>query len=135
MSNGEYLRLPCMSKFGAPVPPKLVFGGFDGDEYEESKSLIMTFVVKNHDDENMNKKAEEWEKVFIEHLKDFEKNNASALNLTVAFTSERSMQDEIDRASKGDVVTILLSYLLMFVYIALGLGQFKSVSRILVRMP
>ena len=57
---------------------------------------------------------------------------APTLNLSIAFTSERSIQDEISRSSEADVVTILLSYCLMFAYIAVGLGQFKSVSRILV---
>lgn len=126
------MKLPCMSKFGAPVPPELVLGGFDGDNYEQAQALILTFVVKNHDNEEDNKKAEAWEKEFINYLKKWQKNG-SRLNLTVAFSSGRSMQDEINRASKGDVVTIVLSYLFMFAYIALGLGEFRSVYRIMVR--
>ena len=132
MSNGQFMKLPCMSKFGAPVPPKLVLGGFERDNYEQAQALIITFVVKNHDNEEDNKKAEAWEKEFINYLKNWEKNG-SRLNLTVAFSSERSIQDEIDRASKGDVLTIVFSYLFMFAYISVGLGQFRSVSRILVR--
>ena len=133
MSNGEFMKLPCMSKFGAPVPPKLVLGGFEGDKYEQAQALIITFVVKNHENEEDNKKAEAWEKEFVNYLKNWQKND-SRFNITVAFKSERSIQDEIERASKGDVLTIVLSYLFMFAYIALGLGQFKSVSRILVRL-
>ena len=132
LSNGQFMKLPCLSKFGAPVPPKLVLGGFEGDNYEQAQALIITFVVKNHDNEAYNKKAEAWEKEFINYLKNWE-TNGSRFNLTVAFSSERSIQDEIDRASKGDVLTIVLSYLFMFAYIALGLGQFRSVSRIMVR--
>ena len=132
MSNGQFMKLPCMSKFGAPVPPKLVLGGFERDNYEQAQALIITFVVKNHDNEEDNKKAEAWEKEFINYLKNWEKDG-SRLNLSVAFSNERSIQDEIDRASKGDVFTIVFSYLFMFAYISLGLGQFRSVSRIMVR--
>ncbi|XP_057308798.1 NPC intracellular cholesterol transporter 1-like [Hydractinia symbiolongicarpus] len=131
-SNGDYLKLPCMSKFGAPVSPKLIFGGFPGTAYYQSKALIITFVVKNHKNKANNKKAEAWEKVFIDYLKNWKKNEAWKYNLTVAFSSERSIQDEINRASEADILTIILSYLLMFLYIAIGLGQFKSAARILV---
>lgn len=131
-SNGDYLKLPCMSKFGAPVNPKLIFGGFPGTAYYQSKALIITFVVKNHKNKANNKKAEAWEKVYIDYLKNWKKNEAWKYNLTVAFSSERSIQDEINRASEADILTIILSYLLMFLYIAIGLGQFKSAARILV---
>jgi len=132
MSNNPALMLPCMSEFGAPVPPKLVFGGFIDDDYTTAKSLIITIVVVNHRNEADNKMAEAWEAEFISYLKNYSANVAGSKNLSIAFSSERSIQDEINRASEGDVLTILLSYLLMFVYIAVGLGQFKSFSRILV---
>lgn len=134
MENGLYLKLPCLAKSGAPVQPKVILGGFNGDKYSTAKSLIITFVVNNHKNENENKKAEAWEKAFIDYMKYWEKEEAPALNLSVAYSSERSIQDEISRASESDVATILISYLLMFLYIAIGLGQFKSCARILVRL-
>ena len=132
MSNGVFLQLPCMSEFGAPVPPKLVFGGFTGDNYAESNALIITFVVKNYLSDKENAKAEAWEKVFLEHVKQWKEDVAPILGVNVAYSSERSVQDEITRTSESDVITILVSYLLMFVYIAVGLGQYKSITRILV---
>lgn len=132
MANGQYLKLPCMGKFGGPVSPKLALGGFDGDDYSTATTLIITFVVNNHRDESKNKKAEAWEKVFIDYIKKWEQNETLSANLSIAFTSERSIQDEISRASESDVVTILISYCLMFLYIAVGLGQFRALDRILV---
>ena len=122
-----------MSAFGAPVPPTLVLGGYDGDNYIGAKSLIISFVVNNHKDESKNKKAEAWEKAFIDYLTLLQKDDDfKKLNLSIAFSSERSIQDEINRSSEADILTILLSYVLMFTYIAIGLGQFKSIPRILV---
>ena len=134
MSNGQYLKLPCMGKFGGPVTPKLALGGFKGNDYSTATTLIITFVVNNHKDEAKNKKAEAWEKVFIDYMKNWVQNETLSANLSVAFSSERSIQDEISRASKSDVVTIAISYCLMFLYIAVGLGEYRSLDRMLVSL-
>ena len=53
-------------------------------------------------------------------------------NITVAVMAERSIDDEIERESAGDVSTIIISYTVMFVYVTLALGEFNSFERILV---
>lgn len=131
-ANGEFMKLPCMSAFGAPVPPKLVLGGYDDDDITNAKSLIITFTIRNHNDDTLNSKAIAWEKEYIAFLKKWEQEIAPALNLSIAYSAEYSMQDEIRRASESDVSTVLLSYTLMFLYIAVSLGQYKSPSRIIV---
>ena len=131
MSTGQFLHLPCMTTFGAPNTPSIVLGGYDGDNYSSAKSMMITFAVKNSVNEADNKMAEAWEKAFINYLHNW--HNGTENNITIAYSSERSIQDEINESSISNVVTILLSYLLMFLYIAVGLGQFKSMSRILVR--
>lgn len=52
--------------------------------------------------------------------------------MDVAFTSERSIEDELDRESRSDILTIAVSYLIMFAYIALSLGQVRKCSTLLV---
>ena len=52
--------------------------------------------------------------------------------MDVAYSSERSIEDELERTSHSDVGTILISYLIMFAYIAISLGQIRSFSRLLV---
>jgi len=46
---------------------------------------------------------------------------------------QRSIQDELNRESQGDVLTILVSYLVMFAYVSIMLGHYHSCARILVR--
>lgn len=53
-------------------------------------------------------------------------------NMDIAFTSERSIEDELDRESRSDVSTILVSYVIMFAYIAISLGHIRSFSTLLV---
>ena len=49
------------------------------------------------------------------------------------------MQDEINRESRSDVLTIVLSYLTMFVYVSVMLGQYRwPISRwpvSIIRLP
>lgn len=54
-------------------------------------------------------------------------------NLTITFSAERSIEDEIDRESNSDISTIVISYVIMFVYISLALGHIRSFRRLLVR--
>lgn len=49
-------------------------------------------------------------------------------NMSIAFSAERSIQDEINRESQSDVATILISYTVMFIYIAFALGQYNVYS-------
>lgn len=65
---------------------------------------------------------------FIRFMKDFKNPN-----LTIAFSAERSIEDEIDRESNSDISTIVLSYAIMFVYISLALGDIHNCRRLLVK--
>lgn len=47
--------------------------------------------------------------------------------MDVAYYSERSVEDELDRESHSDMFTITISYLVMFLYIVFTLGRSKIV--------
>lgn len=66
-------------------------------------------------------------------MKDWMENKKPAF-MNIAFTSERSIEDELNRESQSDIVTILVSYIIMFGYIAVSLGQIRSCARLLVRI-
>ena len=53
--------------------------------------------------------------------------------MEVAFNSERSIEDELQRETYGDIMTIAISYLMMFVYITFSLGRITKWSRFMVR--
>jgi hypothetical protein len=52
--------------------------------------------------------------------------------MSVAYSSERSIEDELERESEAELVTVVISYAVMFVYIAVALGHFRSFKTILV---
>ena len=51
--------------------------------------------------------------------------------MDVAFRSERSIEDELQRMSESDVPTVIVSYVIMFIYISLALGNTESPARLL----
>ena len=50
--------------------------------------------------------------------------------MDISYVSERSIEDEVIRESVGDIVTISVSYIMMFAYVTLSLGKFSLVSPI-----
>jgi len=125
----------CLAKYGGPIEPAIALGGFETPEggspkYETSKALIITFLVNNHHNKTNLGPAKEWEKRFVEYMQNWTATMPDWVD--VAFTSERSIEDELERGSKSDISTIIVSYVIMFMYIALALGQMKTCDRLLV---
>ena len=125
------LNEPCLGAYGGPVNPNIALGGFNGTAYENATTMIITFIVNNYQDKSKLKKAMAWEKAFLEYMKEYVQNSSNR-NLTISFSAERAIQDELERESDTDIITIFVSYMIMFLYITVALGQFKSCSRILV---
>lgn len=52
--------------------------------------------------------------------------------MEIAFNAERSIQDAIEELSESETSTVLISYTVMFVYVAVALGSFRSFYTLLV---
>ncbi|KAL3514868.1 hypothetical protein ACH5RR_027585 [Cinchona calisaya] len=115
----------CMTAFKAPLDPSTSLGGFSGNNYSEASAFIVTYPVNNVVDEEGNdtKKAVAWEKAFVQLAKEELLPLVQSKNLRLAFSSESSIEEELKRESTADVITILISYLVMFAYISLALGD------------
>lgn len=61
---------------------------------------------------------------FLDFMAKWDQNDRPNF-MDVAWTTEKSIQDELDRTSKAEVITMVISYLLMFVYVAFALGRIK----------
>jgi Niemann-Pick C1 protein len=130
--NNPY-DLDCLGSYGGPIDPAIAFGGFlqPGDNlaknpsFEKAQSVILTYLVNNKDDSSLLGPALEWEEQFVALMHNYTSSNRSQ-HLDIAFTSERSIEDELNRGSKSDISTIAVSYLLMFLYIAMSLGHVES---------
>ncbi|XP_045537295.1 NPC intracellular cholesterol transporter 1 isoform X3 [Papilio machaon] len=129
----------CLAPYGGPVLPGVALGGFlapgepltSTSRFHQADALIITILVNNKHDTSQLKPALEWEKKFIEFMKNYTENEMPSY-MDIAYTSERSIEDELDRESQSDVSTILVSYFIMFAYIAISLGRFTTCSRLLI---
>lgn len=68
---------------------------------------------------------------FIDFLKDWEANEKPDY-MDMAYLAERSIEDEIKRLSEAEFMTVVISYLVMFVYISVALGRISSFRTVLV---
>nr|AAB63372.1 NPC1 [Mus musculus] len=128
LNDTSLLHGPCLGTFGGPVFPWLVLGGYDDQNYNNATALVITFPVNNYyNDTERLQRAWAWEKEFISFVKNYKNPN-----LTISFTAERSIEDELNRESNSDVFTVIISYVVMFLYISLALGHIQSCSRLLV---
>uniref|UniRef100_A0A8C2X7Y7 Niemann-Pick disease, type C1 n=1 Tax=Cyclopterus lumpus TaxID=8103 RepID=A0A8C2X7Y7_CYCLU len=128
LNDTTMLHDPCLGTYGGPIFPWLALGGYDETNYNNATALVITFPLNNYLNDSVRLgKALAWEQEFIKFMKNF--NNP---NLTVAFSAERSIEDEIDRESNSDVGTIVISYAIMFIYISLALGHINSCRRVMV---
>ncbi|WKA09248.1 hypothetical protein VitviT2T_026913 [Vitis vinifera] len=120
----------CMSAFKAPLDPSTALGGFSGNNYSEASAFIVTYPVNNAIDKEGNEtgKAVAWEKAFIQIVKDDLLPMMQSKNLTLSFSSESSIEEELKRESTADAITISISYLVMFAYISLTLGDTPRLS-------
>lgn len=123
----------CMSKFGAPIDPYMVLGAFPTakniPDYTKAQALIITVTIRNQKQGKDLENALAWEKTFLEFMKTYQSEW-----FDVSYRAERSIEDEIERESNSDIKTVVISYLIMFFYIAIALGRIRSLRTVFVDM-
>ena len=124
---------PCMSKGGIPVQPYYMLGGFPDKNYREASAAVMTILLDNYDHRSQDQtnqanlaKALEWEKAFVDFMHTYTRTRNISHIFDIAFNSERSIEDELEKETSGDIPTIATSYALMVLYIVLALGKVTS---------
>ncbi|EGW08630.1 NPC1-like intracellular cholesterol transporter 1 [Cricetulus griseus] len=129
--DGTSLALSCIADYGAPVFPFLAVGGYQGTDYSEAEALIITFSLNNYpaDDPRM-AQAKLWEEAFLKEMQAFQDSMADKFQ--VAFSAERSLEDEINRTTIQDLPVFAISYIIVFLYISLALGSYSRWSRVVV---
>eukprot|EP01132_Coremiostelium_polycephalum_P006736 gene6736-8352_t len=117
------LTADCMDSVGAPVNPKVVLGGWTNQSIDAT-AFVVTFLLKNPP--ALINQAMAWEQIWLNNVEEYNRNS----NLVnIAFSAERSVQDELARESSADIPTILISYTVMFFYVSVALGKFYPFPR------
>ncbi|GJJ07483.1 hypothetical protein Clacol_001685 [Clathrus columnatus] len=116
----------CLPDFQQPLMPAYILGSPLGDgpkNWLESRSLIITLVVMDSLENDFKEKAEEWERTlraFLEQLSAVSVDEASS---KVFFSTGVSLEEELNKSTNTDIRIVVLSYFVMFLYVALALGK------------
>lgn len=111
----------CLPPFQQPLKRSMVFGGLDDDgDVLTSKALVISLVVNNHLDSSEN--AMEWENELKTYLLETVIPQAEERGLRLSFSTEVSLEQELNKSSNTDARIIVISYLAMFLYASLALG-------------
>ncbi|UTT94256.1 hypothetical protein NDA17_002448 [Ustilago hordei] len=132
----------CLPLFGQPLKPNIVLGGLpDNSQPSNARSAVITYVLNNSLNKTLLYAAEEWEQMLLDLLQSVAAEPArrsqakesgldphplsvrrKELGVQIAFSTGVSLETEIASSSNTDVGIVVLSYLTMFVYVALSLG-------------
>ncbi|KAI1317366.1 hypothetical protein EDD11_008546 [Mortierella claussenii] len=121
----------CLPEFQQPLKPDIILGGFDDQDYLSAKAFIITYVIQNSVDPNVTARAHEWELHYLEFMDNLVKNHVDGIwteDLRISYSSEASLEIELNKSSNTDVRTVVLSYLVMFLYASVALGRFQISS-------
>lgn len=114
----------CLPKFGQPIEPNMVLGGLkNSDDVADSSAIIVTWVVKNAPEGSPEvKRAMDWEASLRSTLLDVQKE-ASDRGLRLSFSTEISLEEELNKSTNTDAKIVAISYVMMFIYASLALGS------------
>ncbi|KAL4924187.1 sphingolipid transporter NCR1 [Aspergillus undulatus] len=126
----------CLPDFSQPLRPEMILGGYEETgNILDSKALIVTWVVNNHPQGSDGEaKAIEWEDTF-QRVFQVVQEEAETRGLRVSFSTEASVEQELNKSSNTDAKIVVISYIIMFIYASLALGSVTMTWRSLIRNP
>lgn len=125
----------CLPKFGQPIEPEMILGGANSSDVASSSAIIVTWVVNNAAEGSTKvKEAMDWEASMRLFLLDLQKE-ASMRGLRLSFSTEISLEQELNKNTNTDAKIVVISYIVMFIYASLALGSTTLSLRTILRSP
>ena len=117
----------CLPDFQQPLMPEYVLGSVPDDPEEPSRflnarALVVNYVVSDSLDTAIQERATEWERALRKYLLGMQEL-ALEVGLKYTFSTGVSLEEELNRSANMDVRIVVLSYLAMFFYVSLTLGN------------
>ena len=122
----------CLPDFQQPLVPQYVLGTVPADpenplRFLDAKALVVNYVVSDSLDKGIQDRAMEWERTLKQYLLDMQ-GPALEAGLKYTFSTGISLEEELNRNANMDVKIVVLSYLAMFFYVSLTLGNGAAVK-------
>ncbi|KAJ7781498.1 patched family-domain-containing protein, partial [Mycena metata] len=118
----------CRPDYEQPLAPQYVLGGVpikeDGSkDFLGAEAMIINYVVNDSLDPEVQAKAMEWEETLRAYLEKLDSESDSKAGLRIAYSTGVSLEQEINKSANTDVKIVVFSYLAMFFYVSLTLGN------------
>lgn len=124
LCTGQPGRQECLPDFQQPLQKDMILGGWESSgNVLDSKALIVTWVVNNHPEGSEGEaRAIDWEKSLRDLLVSAQQE-AHARGLRLSFSTEMSLEEELNASTNTDAKIVVVSYIIMFLYASLALGS------------
>lgn len=114
----------CRPEYGQPLDPEAIIGGYSDIEHvADAPAITVTWVVNNFGEGTPEVKlAMDWEQALKNRLLEVQEE-ATSRGLRLSFSTEISLEEELNKATNTDAKIVAISYIIMFLYASLALGS------------
>lgn len=124
----------CRPDFGQPLDPTMILGGYEND-VADAQAMTVTWVVVNGAENSPEvARAMDWETALRDRLLEVQ-GEAKERGLRLSFSTEISLEQELNKSTNTDAKIVVFSYLAMFLYASLALGSTTLSLRHMLRNP
>lgn len=107
----------CLPTFQQPLKKNVLFSD---DDAVNSRAFVVTILINNDlKNENYTKEVVEYEHLLQEWVFDLKEKNPS---LSIDFSTEASLEEELNKSTNTDIKIVIISYIIMFLYASIALG-------------
>jgi Niemann-Pick C1 protein len=127
----------CLPKSQQPIESTMILGGLNGteDDVADASAIIVTWVVRNAAEGSPEvERAMDWEASLKDTLLQLQEE-ASERGLRLSFSTEISLEQELNKSTNTDAKIVVISYIIMFFYASLALGSTTLSLRSVLRNP
>ena len=126
----------CLPGFQQPLSKDMILGGWEASgDILQSRALIVTWVVNNHQQgSDAELRAIAWEKS-LRDLMQVVQEEAKERGLRLSFSTEMSLEEELNKSTNTDAKIVVISYVIMFIYASLALGSASLSLRSILNNP
>ncbi|KAL8736397.1 MAG: hypothetical protein Q9181_002430 [Wetmoreana brouardii] len=126
----------CLPDFQQPLQKDMILGGWQkADDILDAEALVTTWVVNNHRQGSKEEAvAMDWEEMLKNLFKDAQRE-AHQRGLRLSFSTEISLEQELNKSTNTDAKIVVVSYVIMFLYASLALGSTTLTVKSILHKP
>lgn len=126
----------CRPEYGQPLEPNMILGGYtETGDPADATAMTVTWVLNNYPEDSYEvDRAMDWEEAMKTRLLALQ-DEAKERGLRLSFSTEISLEEELNKSTNTDAKIIVISYIIMFLYASIALGSTTLSFRDLLRNP